>query len=62
LFGKLGRRRRRRLPDCLGINFIKHFIRDVSFIFSVKMIRDTFPEPSGVYIGYRDTGEISEED
>ena len=23
LFGKLGRRRRRRLPDCLGINFIR---------------------------------------
>jgi hypothetical protein len=49
--------------DCQTV-FVKNVIRDknVSFIFSVKMIRHTFPEPSGVYIGYRDTGEISEED
>ena len=49
--------------DCQTV-LVKNVIRDknVSFIFSVKMIRDTFPEPSGVYIVYRDTGDISEED
>ena len=63
LFRKIGKHRRRRLPDCLGIIslLVKNNVMN-SVLFSVQFIRDTHPEANGVYRGYREGGDMSEED
>ena len=55
VFGKLGNRRRRRLPDCLGKHIIlQKCIAQPVFSPLVRWIRDQHPDPDGDYKGYVD--------
>lgn len=54
IFGRLGSKRRRRLPDCLGWCFKLTLYFIYNYLFLVQWIRDQFPAPDGDYTGFAD--------